>query len=364
MNQELDHECTSWLVFHDLTGNNTNLLHKNRDAFSRPIRNIAALVSPKDSPLHWVGLGNTEPGMTEGKVCMGVNEKGLGAVMNSGEKCTDNGTNPNAKGTPAILQEILSNSSTAKEALEMLRHFMDANDYYHEQKGSIFFFMDRDEAYIAEMTAHFLSPMRYDNGYAFRANIWHNPGMAAYADNSVTSFLNSCNREYMVVTSLNQAIRSHGKITVEDSIALSRRFEIDGSPIDRTVLSKYTISSATLEIDREFPALLSTAHSLIGPPRHTICVPFPVIMQEVHPAMLSQAWTQAAWKRFDALGALAEIPSEWLAFEQETLTRFREAQDEARKLMRSDKRSEAETHLQNTTLQIWDEAAQLVARAQ
>ena len=79
--------------------------------------------------------------------------------------------------------------------------------------------------------------------------------------------------------------------------------------------------------------------------------------------MRSQAWTQAAWKRFDALGALADIPSEWLAFEQETQTRFREAQEEARKLMRDNKRPEAETHLRNTTLQIWDEAALLVTRA-
>ena len=32
-----DHECTSWMIFSDLTGNNTNILHKNRDATARSI---------------------------------------------------------------------------------------------------------------------------------------------------------------------------------------------------------------------------------------------------------------------------------------------------------------------------------------
>ena len=44
---ELEHECTSWMVFADLTKNNTNILHKNRDS---KYRNIAAYLSPADSP--------------------------------------------------------------------------------------------------------------------------------------------------------------------------------------------------------------------------------------------------------------------------------------------------------------------------
>ena len=35
------HECTSWMIFSDLTGNNTNILHKNRDALSRDIVVVA-----------------------------------------------------------------------------------------------------------------------------------------------------------------------------------------------------------------------------------------------------------------------------------------------------------------------------------
>ena len=64
---ELDHECTSWIIFSDLTKNNTNILHKNRDAAPR---NVRVLQSEKDSPRRWIGLGN------DSSLCMGMNEIG------------------------------------------------------------------------------------------------------------------------------------------------------------------------------------------------------------------------------------------------------------------------------------------------
>ena len=351
---ELEHECTTWLAFHDITGNDTNLLHKNRDA---KYRNLSLLLSPESSPIKWVALGDTYFGKAPENPCMGMNEKGLAAAMNSGEKCTDNSTNPKGRGTPDLLRDILSHCSTAKEALEMLKGFVQKNDYSHGEKGSIFFFVDKDEAYIAEMTAHFISPMRYDRGYAFRANIWHNPGMAAYADNTIATFLNSANREYMVITSLNQALRSRGKVTVQDCIDLSRHYKLDNTPIQRRVCSKSTNSAATMEIDREFPAVLSTIYVLIGHPRHTICVPAPVCITKRHPKMPTREWNDAAWRRFDAQGPEADIPAEWLAFEKSSLEKYHRTQDEARKLMRAGKHTEAESLLEKTTLKIWDSAA-------
>lgn len=356
---ELEHECTSWLVFHDLTGNNTNLLHKNRDSKSR---DITLLLGQEQGKHKWVGMGYARPGERSGSPCMGMNEKGLACVMNSGEKCTDNSNLPKntGKGTPAILMEVLEKCSNVRQALETLKGIVDRNEYNHGDSGSIFFFMDRDEAYIVEMTAHFISPMRYDHGYAFRANIWHNPGMAAYADNTPNSFLGSANREYMVLTALNQAIRNHGKITVQDVLALSRNCKLENSPVKRTVCSKTTNSASTLEIDREFPAVLSTAYLLIGPPRHTLCIPVPMVVTKEHPAMLSQAWVKSAWKSFDAKGETAEIPGEWLAFEKESLEKYKAAQAKAREYIRAGKQPEAESLLLKTTQEIWDSAACLM----
>ena len=73
------------------------------------------------------------------------------------------------------------------------------------------------------MTAQRTSVMRYDHGYAFRANIWHNPDMAAAANSSIHAWLNSCNREYMVIRDLNKAWRTHKKITIADKIGIKKK---------------------------------------------------------------------------------------------------------------------------------------------
>ena len=95
---ELQHECTSWMVFSDLTKNNTNILHKNRDSTSRK---VAVLLSPAVSPRKWIALG------TE-KTNSGINTSGLAGVMNSGEPCPDRSGNKTKKDTPSQLQEILT----------------------------------------------------------------------------------------------------------------------------------------------------------------------------------------------------------------------------------------------------------------
>ena len=356
---EPEHECTSWLVFHDLTGNNTNILHKNRDSKSR---DITLLLGQEQGKYKWIGMGYAKPGERKGFSCMGMSEKGLACVMNSGEKCTDNSNLPKntGKGTPAILMEVLEKSSNVKQAMEVLKGIVNRNEYNHGDSGSIFFFMDRDEAIIVEMTAHFISPMHYDHGYAFRANIWHNPGMAAYADNTPNSFLGSANREFMVLTALNKAVRERGKITVQDCLDLSRSCKLENSAVKRTVCSKTTNSASTLEIDREFPAVLSTAYLLIGPPRHTICIPVPMGVTKEHPAMLSQVWVQSAWKSFDAKGEAAEISGEWLEFEKESLARYKASQATVRELMRAGKQPEAENLLLKTAQEIWEGAASLM----
>ena len=356
---ELEHECTSWLVFSDLTKNNTNLLHKNRDAAK--YRAIAVLMSPVDSPRKWIGLGGATKRMTDGGVCMGMNASGLAAVMNSGEKCTDNSKNPEGMGTPAILKVVLSNCDTASQALETLKGIMAREEYFHWKNGSIFFFMDKDEAYIVEMTAHFCSPQRYDHGYAFRANIWHNPDMASYSLNSIKAYLASANREFMVFSTINECLKEQGKFTVEDSMMLSRKNKLEDSPLARTVCSSSTNSAATLEIDREFPDVISTEYVLIGQPRHTVCVPVPICVRLIHPKMQSQEWTEADWRRFDELGNNAPIPEEWLTFEKTALPKYHAAQDQARALMKERKRGEAEKVLQDTAFDIWNEAAALMA---
>ena len=356
----LEHECTSWFVFADLTGNGTNLLHKNRDA--KP-RDLMPLASRADSPRKWIGLGNRAPDDPgDISVCMGMNSSGLAAVVNSGEVTVEPPLGPEGKmGTPKIIETCLAECDTASQAVEKLRGILRARRYYHGRKGSIFLFMDTREAYIAEVTAKRCSAVRFDHGYAVRANIWHNPDMAGVSDDTIGHWLNSRNREYMVIRSLNNTLRAQKRIAVKDMLAISRTSAVpEGSRAPGTVCSKSTNSASTLEIDREYPDVLSTGFFLIGPPRHTLCVPIPVCTEAYSPAMTGMHWSEAAWRSFDAKGFDAEIPPEWQKFEADSLRSYRAAQAKARKLLASGRRDDAVKLLNGAAISIWDAAEKLL----
>ena len=352
----LDHECTSWIIFSDLTKNNTNILHKNRDAVHR---NVRVMQSDKNSPRRWVGLGNDK------SVCMGMNTSGLAAVVNSGELCIDPPDRPGKKGTPAILKVVLESCDTAAQSVAKLQELHQLGDYSHGKKGSIFFFTDTKEGYICEITAKVCSVQRYDRSYTFRANIWHNPGMAQLSRNTVNGFLNSCGREQVVLDVLNSALDKNGCLTIADVLKLSRQDkQLKGSPLERSVCFKHTNSASTQVIHREFPETLSTLWVLIGHPRHTIYMPIPICAEKLLPSLETPEWAFASWKRFDTLGLHAEIPASWLEFEKNAMAEYGKASAEAEKLLRSGKKAQAVKLLNQTAEGIWRKAYDLAVRTQ
>ena len=352
--KELDHECTSWMIFSDFTGNNTHILHKNRDASSR---NIVVLKSEPGSPRKWIGLGNP------GHLCMGINANGLAAVMNSGEICSEPPNIKGKKGTPAILRAVLDSSDTAAQAVAKLQDILKQGDYSHGEKGSIFFFLDKKEGFICEITAKFCSVQRYAAGYAFRANIWHNPGMEQRSRNTVKRFMDSCGRESAVRVFFNGVLDKKNKIGLADILELSRLTKTpEDCPMKRSVCFKNTNSAATLVLHREFPDVLSTAYVLIGHPRHTLYLPIPICVEKLDPYMAEPVCSAAAFKRFAELGLEAPIPAEWSAFEKESMKQYGKASAEALTLLRQGKKAQAVQLLNNTAAEIWKKAYPLAVQ--
>ena len=242
---ELEHECTSWMVFNDCTGNNTNILHKNRDSVSKK---LIVISSPAGAKRKWIALGS-------GDTNSGINTSGLAGAMNSGEVSMDTTTDKSKKGTPALLRVILDNCDTAAQAAAMLEKLIKAGDYYHANKGSIFFFMDTEEGYICEFTSKVFTSQVYKKGHAVRANIWQNPGMAQRSKNSLARHLDSSARAYIAYSGLNKIMAEKGKITAFDMFELSRHSKMpEKSPLKRSICFKHTNSASTLELDRQcFP---------------------------------------------------------------------------------------------------------------
>ena len=344
---ELQHECTSWMVLSDLTKNNTNILHKNRDSLSR---NVAVILSPADSPRKWIALGKQYTNT-------GLNASGLAGVMNSGELCPDHSNDKTKKTTPAQLQEILTHCDTALQAVKMLKKMVEAGDYCHGKSGSIFFFIDTREGYICEFTPKVFTVQKYGQGYAVRANIWQNPGMAMHSRNTLNRYLDSSIRAHSAYSGLNNIFEKHGRITPLQIFELSRHCQLpEDSPLKRSLCFKNTNSGNTLEIDRQYPDVLSTGYFTIGHIRNTVYVPIPVCTEKVLPGMADYSWGKAAFERLDKQGYAAQLPEAWLKYEKNFMEKYNNARQQARKLLDNGKRAEAVKLINETAYSIWLEA--------
>ena len=348
---ELEHECTSWMVFNDYTGNNTNILHKNRDSVSKK---IVVRTSEAGAKRKWIALGS-------GDTNSGINSSGLAGAMNSGEVSIDHSTDKSKKGTPAMLRVILDNCDTAAQAVTMLEKLIKDGDYYHEHKGSIFFFMDTKEGYICEFTSKVFTSQLYKNGYAFRANIWQNHGMSQRSKNSLARHLDSSARAFIAYSNLNEILEKNGKITAFDMFELSRHSKMpDKSPLKRSVCFKNTNSASTLELDRQYPDVLSTGYFTLGHPRHTVYIPVPITADKFLPGMTDSSWAKAAFARLAKLGTHREVPAKWLEFEKTSMVKYQEAKAQARKLLDAGKRADAVKLINDAAMAIWAEAEKVL----
>ena len=331
-NDSLDHECTSWMLFPELTGG-PMILHKNRDSGKKDIRLIK---SDGDAKIKWLGLGDENP-------CMGFNEKGVACVMNSGETTPEFA--PAEEGrltTPEILVQILGNTKNAKEALKMLTGFIENGQYTHKERGSIFFIMDTKGGYIAELTAKRVMPVVVTGNMTIRANIWHNPGMAQFSRSGIKSTMNSQSREFQAAKGLNEALEKKGVIELEDIWRTSRmRGTMESVMTEHGLCNKTTNSAATIAIDKDFPNMLSTMYVAIGPVGHTMYIPAPICLKEIPQDIADRSWSKAAFARRDASG-LAFDSDVWLPHEKAVMAIYRPALAKAKKAMQNRRRKDAQ----------------------
>lgn len=351
---EDDHECTSWMVFSDLTQDGVNILHKNRD---NKTQNVSAVMSSPEAKRKWIGLGSPKLNSPT----MGFNESGLAVAVNSGEKTAYHSTNLNGKSMVIICKAILENCDTALEAVEMLKGFIAAKDYYYYKSGSIFLFMDTQEGYICEITAHYVAVRKYNEGYICRANIWRFPEMAQFSKSPPDGVCGNAIREYAVISSLNRALENNKKIELKDIIDLARNSKLYVPKKSRAaVCGQKTLSALTMVMDKEFPGTLSYGYALIGYPRHTVCVPLPICLDKLPADMVDGSWSSNSYKRLEKQGRFNEIPAEWIEFENASRKRFAETLFQARTLLRENRRDEAIKHINQVTAEIWQDAAKFI----
>ena len=72
------------------------------------------------------------------------------------------------------------------------------------------------------------------------------------------------------------------------------------------------------------------------------------------------SWSAASWKRLDTLGVEAPVPEKWMKYENESMDKYFNAKNKARKLLDSGKRAESVKLLNSTAEEIWNGAAAIL----
>lgn len=331
------HECTSWIVMPDLTKDKNLLIHKNRDA--EATKHAPTWVK-RPGKIGW--LGSCSP--LSPFPLMGVNEKGLVAMMNNADAY--DGWNSSGLSTPMITRIILENCGTCQEAAGLLDKILAEKAYYHGKTGSIFFFAEPKLAGVYEFSANRSAYFPFTFGYAIRANTWQLPGMVALSKKTATQVAGDDFREYQVRDALMAAVK-RGGIEVEDCFAASR---LRGGDLTKQLFPVCWANStafASFEIDREFPEL-HTMYLASGPSRNTIVIPIPIGAAALPAKMFSGEWTALAQDFKAKAGMDHDKLPEIEKVEKELCANYRSVKEEARMLLRQGKKQEAITLLQNT----------------
>lgn len=319
------HECTSWVVMPDLTGGKSLIVHKNRDSKARKLIAQHRAVKGKHS---WIGMGNF------GNLCtnMGMNDKALVVIMNSGDRTNEN--SDAGIGTTVMARIMLENCATAAEAVKMLEQMIAAKVYTHGQSGSIWFIADKDNAFIAENNAEHIAVKSVHSGFAIRANSWDFPEMIPFSTAKPNDVVGNNRREYAVRNLLFNKHQAVTKGVLPEMMAEASRIkEIPEDKKCYPLCGKLTNSAATFVIDQEFPEVLSYAVMAFGNPAYTLYLPIPLLVDVLPDELLDGRNPNAAMARWNKKTPLMS-DDKVVAFEAKLNTRHRKALAAARKIMR------------------------------
>ena len=252
--------------------------------------------------------------------------------MNSGPKST--GKTRMGMGTTIIARILLEQCGSAREAVRLLEKIVEAKAYNHGSSGSIWFFADREQAFIVEHDGLCLKAAEVTSGMALRANAWHFPETIIHSQNTPEQIVGNARREYAVRNLLvNQTLAKKKKISLPDIFKASRIDSFPEDPKCYALCGAATNVGSSFVIDREFPEELSFFASTFGPPRHGLYIPVPLTLKELPLELRNGSWSEVLFKRKKAKKVLDMKKVE--AAEAQMLKNHQKAVEEARKLLRS-----------------------------
>ena len=289
----------------------------------------------------------------------GVNEKGLAVIWSSGNPTRDK--NPEKKNGiytySVAMTAMLRSCATAEQALEHMRRAFDKKLI---SGSSIYLVADPKRAFVIECSPRHFASWELPHAFCVYSNCWKLPGMDDASVDNANRATSKFQREWAAREALKQALDEKKSLSVADSLraarlsvaevndkAFSKRrgwLKLTSAPYNR-----FSTESYVFELDCEFPAELSCVYAALGPQRHTVYLPIPFGAADRLPEELSsKEWSDEAIRLRDAAQPDAPMRPELLEFEQKLLADYAKEREEARWLLRLEKREEALKLLHDT----------------
>ena len=327
--------CTSWLVMPDASATGAAMLQKNRDFGGQNLISVRLFrATPGRYKVLTVGdLWNSGAGAV-------MNEKGLMIVQNDGPG-GEPGLTKFGVNCVYVLRLLAEKCATAAEAEAMLRE-LHARGVV--RGASIYLVADPDRGFVVEVTSRRLAAAEVNFGFEARANNFLLPGMASFKRmvRSREDFLNGENRRYAAMEFFAARLREKGALSPADLMACSRLRDPEAEKNKwRQICMKHTIASTLLVPDRACPEMLSTAFVAVGPPRHAVYLPIFMGVTEFPEELADGDLGLAAFALREKYGLDHGNLGRFEALERELMDEHFTVREEARRLLRDNKRREA-----------------------
>ena len=354
-----------WMILPKYSTSGRMLIHGTRDATrrkgSKTVPRITPgmrLDTPQTNPL--VKYKYLRIGSKGGFCFCGLNEKGLAVIFTGGDPTRDKNPanmdgNTHKPNTATVI--MLRSCATAQQALNHMRAAFKKKII---AGSAIYFIADPNRAIVIECSPHHFASWELPHAFCVYSNCWKLPGMDDGSIGTADRAANNYQREWAAREALKGAFDSKGTISVADSIRASRVsvHEANGeefakhrgkTKLTTAPFNQNSADSYLFDLDSEFPGELSCVYAAYGPFRHTVYLPIPMGAADALPQELSgNELLDNAYRLRDAANPADPVRPELVEFERKQLADFAKAREQARSLLRQDKRDEALQLLRDT----------------
>jgi len=346
--------CTSWMIHPSVSKSGRMLVHKCRDSHVAP---LDAKMHTNDQGFRWMRIGTVA-----GWNCFAINDKGVVIVINGADPVSVKhpGGNVESISGSKIMDMVVSSCSEATQGVKLIQELSEKNAF---RAPNSYIVADAKRAFLID-----LAPMGYFackelyGGLCIISNNMHLPGDEKISTRSWPMMLYDRPREANTRKELLKGkAENKGKYDIANNMRVSR-IKWNPGAVNYYPFRKDSLGAVTFEIDKEYPAMLSTAYIALGPQQHTVFIPTPMALKQFPQEMLDGSWGEIAYSFRKAAGDdHADLP-QIVELEKKFLAEYDKVREEARKLLASGNDAEAEKLLTDCYMRQFSEAKQLLTK--